>query len=323
MATATSSPPAPIAIIPSAPLVVVCESAPTRMPPGPGEALDVHVVADAVAGPREMDPVAPAERLEHAVVVGVLVVELDDVVVHVLDGALDLDARHVQLLELHERHRAGGVLEERLVHAQRDRRAGPQLALHEVVGEDLAREVLCHRPMDCYPVAIGCAPVAERRRQHPVVRAPPRELRAVEGRGLVLPERGDAGGPRAAAAHGRPGEQRDRPAGRAARDRRGEERRAAAHPARLPRGRRPDRPDRLEGGRREAPGLAPQPAREPARVLPGAARPVRATTWPARPRARSASGSGRRRWTTTPGTPTTSGGRALGRSPWWCSSGRR
>ena len=34
IATATSSPPAPIAIIPSAPLVVVWESAPTRIPPG-------------------------------------------------------------------------------------------------------------------------------------------------------------------------------------------------------------------------------------------------------------------------------------------------
>ena len=97
-------------------------------------------------------------------VVGVLVVELDDVVVHVLHGALDLHARHVQLLELHQRHRAGGVLQQRLVHAQRDRRAGPQLALHEVLGEDLAGEVLCHRPLDCYPVAIGCALVAERRR---------------------------------------------------------------------------------------------------------------------------------------------------------------
>ncbi len=34
MATATSRPPAPMAIIPSAPLVVVWESAPTRMAPG-------------------------------------------------------------------------------------------------------------------------------------------------------------------------------------------------------------------------------------------------------------------------------------------------
>ena len=51
----------------------------------PGVALDVHVVADAVAGARVVDAVAAAERLQHAVVVGVLEVELDHVVVHVLE----------------------------------------------------------------------------------------------------------------------------------------------------------------------------------------------------------------------------------------------
>ena len=111
--------------MPTAPLVVVCESAPTRMPPGPREALDVHVVADPVARPRVMDAVAAAERLEHPVIVRVLVVELDDVVVHVLDGPLHADARHAQLLELHQRHRARRVLKQGLVHAQRDRRARP------------------------------------------------------------------------------------------------------------------------------------------------------------------------------------------------------
>ena len=74
-------------------------------------------------------------------VVGVLEVELDDVVVHVLDRAIDAYARHVELLELHAGHRPGGVLEKGLVHAEADRRARLELALHQVVLEDLVRQV--------------------------------------------------------------------------------------------------------------------------------------------------------------------------------------
>ncbi len=57
------------------------------------EALHVDVVADPVARPREVQPVLARQRLEHAVVVGVLVVELDDVVVDVLHRPLHLDPR--------------------------------------------------------------------------------------------------------------------------------------------------------------------------------------------------------------------------------------
>ena len=102
-----------------------------------GVALDVHVVADAVPGARVVDAELPRHRLEHPVVVGVLEVELDDVVVHVLDRAIDAYARYVELLELH----AGGVLEKGLVHAEADRRARLELALHQVVLEDLVRQV--------------------------------------------------------------------------------------------------------------------------------------------------------------------------------------
>ena len=75
-------------------------------------------------------------------VVGVLEVELDDVVVHVLDCPLDLDTRHLELLVLHQRHRAGGVLEQRLVDAQGDRLAGVELPLDQVLTEDLPGQVL-------------------------------------------------------------------------------------------------------------------------------------------------------------------------------------
>ena len=110
-----------------------------------GEALDVHVVADAVARPRVVQAVLAGQRLEHPVVVRVLEVELDDVVVHVLDRPLDLHPRHLELLELHQRHRARGVLEQRLVDAQGDRLTGRQLALDEVLAQDLACEVGAHR----------------------------------------------------------------------------------------------------------------------------------------------------------------------------------
>ena len=86
-----------------------------------------------------------AEVLEEAVVVRVLVVELDDVVVDVLDRALDLHARNAELLELHERHRPRGVLEQGLVDPQGDRAARHQLALLEVLLEDLARQAVRHR----------------------------------------------------------------------------------------------------------------------------------------------------------------------------------
>jgi hypothetical protein len=118
---------------------------------GLAESLHVDVVADPVAGTREVQPVLGGERLQHAVVVGVLVVELDDVVVHVLDRSLDLHPRHVQLLELHQRHRAGGVLKQGLVDPQRDRRAGFQLSVGQVLMEDLSREVVRHRSPFSYP----------------------------------------------------------------------------------------------------------------------------------------------------------------------------
>ena len=82
-------------------------------------------------------------------VVGVLVVELDDVVVDVLNGALDLHPRDAELLELHQSHRPGRVLEQRLIDPQRDRGAGVELAVGEVLGEDLRGEVggdICSPP---------------------------------------------------------------------------------------------------------------------------------------------------------------------------------
>jgi hypothetical protein len=108
------------------------------------EALHVDVVTDPVPGPREVQAVLARQRLQHAVIVGVLVVELDDVVIDVLDRTVDLDARLAQLLELHQGHGSRGVLKQRLVHAERDRTAWFELAVGQVRSEDLVGETLGH-----------------------------------------------------------------------------------------------------------------------------------------------------------------------------------
>ena len=100
------------------------------------EPLAVHVVADAVPGPREPGSVLGGHRLQEAVVVRVLEIDLEDVVVDVDDGRLDADAILAEQLELHHRHRPGGVLRERLVDAKPDLAAGSQVAAFEVLFED-------------------------------------------------------------------------------------------------------------------------------------------------------------------------------------------
>ncbi len=102
-----------------------------------------------------MQPVLAGQRVEHAMVVGVLEVQLDDVVVDLLDGALDLDAGLAELLELHQGHRAGGILEQRLVDLDRDRLARAQLAFDKVLLENLSRQALRHAYRDAYPPDAG------------------------------------------------------------------------------------------------------------------------------------------------------------------------
>ena len=73
----------------------------------PGEPLDVQVVADAVTRAGVVDAVPGCEGLQEAVVVGVLEVQLDDVVVNILDGEIHLGAVNAHPLELQAGHRAG------------------------------------------------------------------------------------------------------------------------------------------------------------------------------------------------------------------------
>src|SRR5438445_1132472 len=104
-ATATSRPPAPIASMPAAPQSGgVAVGAEQRLP-GHREALEVHLVADAVAGLGEDRAVAARGGLEVAVVVGVARVHLVDVGGDVGDEARRHDVREARGLELEPRHR--------------------------------------------------------------------------------------------------------------------------------------------------------------------------------------------------------------------------
>ena len=84
IAMATSSPPAPIASMPSDPAAQVWLSEPSSVLPGYAEALHVHRVADAVAGLGVPEAEALAGRAQEQVVVGVAEVGLQQVVVDVL-----------------------------------------------------------------------------------------------------------------------------------------------------------------------------------------------------------------------------------------------
>ena len=103
---------------PAAPAVDVWESAPTSSLARRGEALEVHVVADAVAGLGVLDAVPAAERLQVVVVVHVALVDLEHVVVDVDDRQRDGRALDAELLELQRGHRARRVLDQHLVDAQ-------------------------------------------------------------------------------------------------------------------------------------------------------------------------------------------------------------
>jgi hypothetical protein len=91
---------------------------------GFSKALHVHRVADPV--PRAAIPQAEAlaGRLQEKVIVGILEIGLDQVVVHVLDRDVRLDALETQGFQFQHHQRAGGVLGQGLVDAQADFLAG-------------------------------------------------------------------------------------------------------------------------------------------------------------------------------------------------------
>jgi hypothetical protein len=102
----------------------------------------MQVMADAVARLGEVHAVLGGKRLQENVVIGVLVVELDNVVVYVLDGEGDLNPIYTHLLQLQTGHRAGSVLEQGLIYSQRHLFARLVRAALDVILEDLGDQVV-------------------------------------------------------------------------------------------------------------------------------------------------------------------------------------
>ena len=104
---------------------------------GNREALEMHLMTDAVARTGEVDAVLLAHRLNEAMVVGVLKARLQGVVVDIGDRALGANAVYAHRLKFKIRHRAGGVLCECLVDTDTDVGALYHLAGDEVVLNNL------------------------------------------------------------------------------------------------------------------------------------------------------------------------------------------
>ncbi len=112
--------------------------------PGYPEALHVGGVGDTVAGFGEPEPEAGACRPQILVVFGVLLVGLQQVVIDILDACLGPGPVQPERLEFLHHQRAGGVLGQRLVDAQRDLLAGSHLAGFQMCCDELTGDVLGH-----------------------------------------------------------------------------------------------------------------------------------------------------------------------------------
>src|SRR5699024_7910226 len=92
----------------------------------------------------EVCAVGAGGRAEESVVVGVLEVELVGLVVAVLGGEFGLDFVQAERLELEPNERPSRVLREDLIDLDADLFAGFEVALDEVIGEDLLRQCFSH-----------------------------------------------------------------------------------------------------------------------------------------------------------------------------------
>jgi hypothetical protein len=133
-----------MASIPIEPAAGVWLSEPSSVCPGTPRLL-VDGVGDAVAGRRVPKPPLLGGASQEQVVVGVLVVLLDEVVIDVLGGEVGVDLLDAHRLELEHHHRAGGVLGEGLVDRERDLLARLHRSLDQVVLDELFGDGPRHR----------------------------------------------------------------------------------------------------------------------------------------------------------------------------------
>ena len=115
-----------------------------------GETLQVHLMADAVAGPRKPDAVLFGHGRDVLVVVCIFKAGLQHVVVDIGHRAFGLDAVDAHGLELQIGHGAGGVLRERLVNAHGDLLARLHLPGHKVRCD----QFFCDVHLLCFPLRL-------------------------------------------------------------------------------------------------------------------------------------------------------------------------
>jgi hypothetical protein len=96
------------------------------------ESLHMNLVRNPIPGPTEVDPIAGGGSLEVSVVIGILVVRLQQVMVYVLDRKRSPDLFNPHCLEFQHSQRPCGILQERMINPDGDFPAGNQLAFNQV-----------------------------------------------------------------------------------------------------------------------------------------------------------------------------------------------
>ena len=113
--------------------------------PGDSEALQMHLMADAVARAREAQPVLFGDGLDITVVVGVFKPVLKGVVIYVRHRKLGFHAVNAHRLKLEVGHRARRVLRKRLVDFQRNLAARGHFPADKVRSDDFVCDCHSHR----------------------------------------------------------------------------------------------------------------------------------------------------------------------------------
>ena len=145
------------------------------------EALQMHLMADAVAGAGEPDAVLGGNGLDVPVIVGVLKAGLEGVVVDIGHGSLCFDPVNAHGLKFQIGHGAGGILRQGLVNAQGYLSPRLHAAADQMGGDQLFCQCLSHGSAllldDVCQIGPGVFHMAQGRLRSPVP--------IVGGKGLV------------------------------------------------------------------------------------------------------------------------------------------
>ena len=133
-----------MAIWPMPPPVGVWLSAPSSVVPGFAEPLEMHLVADPVAGAGIDGAELRGHALQVKVIVAVFEADLLRVVVDVRHRQVGPDLADAEGFELQKRHGAGGVVHQRLVDPDGDLLARDVVAFPEVRLQHFFDDVSAH-----------------------------------------------------------------------------------------------------------------------------------------------------------------------------------